>query len=69
MCPIIQQRGEVDSSWKYFHVVSCPVPNNHSWSKKKPQTKNTLVQATVGRSRRKIGGVSDIECVVGKGGF
>lgn len=24
---ITQQRGEVDSSWKYFHVPSCPLPN------------------------------------------
>lgn len=45
--------------------MSCPVPDDHSLSRKKT---DTLFQAAVGCSRRKLGFISNIFCVVGKEG-
>lgn len=44
-------------------VLSCPVPNNHSWSKK---NNNTVVQVTVGLAlqNRQYICIPGIECVV-----
>lgn len=59
MEPIKQRRGEVDSSGKYFLVLSVLIISLGT-----KRTNHTLVEAIVESSPHKIGYHSGMECVV-----